>query len=42
MDAGNGTIGSDNGLGPRGGFRYANSPIVIGIKGDFSFADLKL
>jgi outer membrane immunogenic protein len=40
-------LGSHNGLGPLGGFQvgynwqFANSPIVLGVEGTFSFADLK-
>jgi outer membrane immunogenic protein len=40
-------FGSHNGLGPLGGFQvgynwqFANSPIVIGIEGEYSFANLK-
>ena len=40
-------LGSHNGLGPLGGFQigynyqFANSPFVVGIEGEWSFADLK-
>ena len=40
-------LGSHNGLGPLGGFQVGynwqlpNGPVVIGVEGDFSFADLK-
>lgn len=40
-------VGSHNSLGPLGGFQLgynyqlANSPVVIGVEGEFSFADLK-
>ena len=40
-------LGSHNGLGPLGGFQVGynwqipNGPLLIGVEGDFSFADLK-
>jgi hypothetical protein len=40
-------LGSHNGVGPLGGaqvgynFQFPGSPIVIGLEGEFSFANLK-